>query len=118
MWRPGKSSIPLVAETNQQLDRAPPDRQTGSKKRAAGGDASPVGLRPPFDPSPPELSHPDCRWLLTLIVAAHRSDPCGIWGSSGSCRNGRSRPRRCSAVAAPQVLAERFRAASKDVGDG
>jgi len=70
MWRPGKSSIPLVAETNQQLDRAPPDRQTGSKKRAAGGDGSPVGLRPPFDPSPPELSHPDCRWLLTLIVAA------------------------------------------------
>jgi hypothetical protein len=31
MWRPGKSSIPLVAETNQQLGRAPPDRQTGSK---------------------------------------------------------------------------------------
>jgi hypothetical protein len=70
MWRPGKSSIPLVAETNQQLGRAPPDRQTGSKKRAAGGDGSPVGLRPPFDPSPPAHSHPDCRWLLTLIVAA------------------------------------------------
>src|SRR6188508_1201507 len=74
MWRPGKSSIPLVAETNQQLDRAPPDRQTGSKKRAAGGDASPVGLRPPFDPSPPELSHPDCRWLRTLIRS---NDPGG-----------------------------------------
>ena len=28
-------------------------------KRAAGGGRSPVGLRPPFDPPPPALSHPD-----------------------------------------------------------
>jgi hypothetical protein len=48
----------------------PPD---GLEKRAAGGDGSPVGLRPSFDPSPPEHSHPDCRWLLTLIVAAQSS---------------------------------------------
>src|ERR1700754_1524134 len=32
MWRPGKSSIPLVAETNQQLGRTPSDRQTGSSR--------------------------------------------------------------------------------------
>lgn len=29
----------------------------------------PVGLRPPFDPLLPALSHPDCRSVLTLIVA-------------------------------------------------
>jgi hypothetical protein len=26
---------------------------------------------PPFGPSPPAISHPDCRWVLTIIVAAH-----------------------------------------------
>jgi hypothetical protein len=29
MWRPGKSSIPLVFERNQQLETTPPDRRTG-----------------------------------------------------------------------------------------
>jgi hypothetical protein len=33
MWRPGKSSIPLVAETNQQLGTSPPDRQTALEGR-------------------------------------------------------------------------------------
>lgn len=65
----------LLVETNQQLAPIPPGRQTGSKLRDADGDGLPVGLRPPFGPSPPAQSHPDCRWSLPLI--AHRAKEYG-----------------------------------------
>jgi hypothetical protein len=61
MWRPGKSSIPLVAETNQQLGRAPPDRQTGSKNAPPAGTALRSGYALP--------SIRPRRSFLILIVA-------------------------------------------------
>jgi len=38
--------------------------------RLAGATPS-VGLRPPYGPAPAPDSHPDCRAVLTLIVAPH-----------------------------------------------
>jgi hypothetical protein len=58
-----------MVETNHHLaSHRPPD----GLKRCAAGNGLPVGLRPPFSPSPAAHSHPDCRWILTLIAAAHR----------------------------------------------
>jgi hypothetical protein len=62
---------PLVARRINSL-RKPHPAARRPERNAAGGDGPPVGLRPPCVPSPPALSHPDCRWVLTLIVAAHR----------------------------------------------
>ena len=76
--------FPLV-ETNNNLHHAP-GRQTGPKTRDADGDGPPVRLRPPFGPSPSAQSHPDCRWSLTLIVAAHALQ-CGYWMYLGRSTN-------------------------------
>jgi len=46
-----------------------PDGAGPWEKRAAGDRLTPVGLRPPFVSRSPALSHPDCRSVLTLIVA-------------------------------------------------
>jgi hypothetical protein len=60
-----------------------------------------VGLRPPFVTPAAAYSHPDCRWILILIVAPHPiaiellhwrvlrkyhgsiTDPVSLHGSSG-----------------------------------
>ena len=39
------------------------------RARAAAAGVTPVGLRPPFVTPAAAHSHPDCRWILTLIVA-------------------------------------------------
>ena len=46
--------------------------QAPGEKRATGDRLTPVGLRPPFVSRSPALSHPDCRSVLTLIVARLR----------------------------------------------
>lgn len=62
MWRPGKSSIPLVAETNQQLGTTSPDRQTGSKG------APPVGTALRSGYALPSV-RPQRRILILIVVA-------------------------------------------------
>ncbi|SMX56495.1 Putative tranposase (fragment) [Bradyrhizobium sp. ORS 285] len=81
MWRPGKPSIPSCRDESTACANPtrPPD---GLIRRAAGGSGPPVGLRPPLVPLPPALSHPDCRWVLTLIVAAQVTDICRKAGIS------------------------------------
>ena len=46
-------------------------RQTWPFGRAAAAGVTPVGLRPPFVTPAAAHSHPDRRWILTLIVAPH-----------------------------------------------
>jgi len=58
----------------EQIDTLPdPGRPPDGPKRAAGCGGPPLGLRPPFAPPHPALSHPDCRSGLTLIVARQPS---------------------------------------------
>jgi hypothetical protein len=47
----------------------PPDVALWAHAAAAG--VTQVGLRPPFVTPAAAHSHPDCRWILTLIVALH-----------------------------------------------
>jgi hypothetical protein len=67
--------IPLVTKNQMLRPTAPTARRRPSPrhdswgKRAAGDSLTTVGLRPPSVSLSPALSHPDCRSVLTLIVA-------------------------------------------------
>ncbi|WP_315754937.1 MULTISPECIES: hypothetical protein [unclassified Bradyrhizobium] len=57
------SKIPVV--TIRRVAGRPPDglKKTPPEEQSSGR------ATPPFVPLPPTLSDPDCRWVLTLIVA-------------------------------------------------
>jgi len=65
--RPGNESVLLKRKPILTQPPLPPD--VALRARAAAAGVTPVGLRPPFVTPAAAHSHPDCRWILTLIDA-------------------------------------------------
>ena len=69
-----RQALILLVTKNQMLRLTTPNartRQSPLGKTRRRGRLTTVGLRPPFVSQPRRHSHPDCRSLLTLIVAQH-----------------------------------------------
>ena len=67
-----RQALILLVTKNQMLRLTTPNartRQSPLGKTRRRGRLTTVGLRPPFVSQPRRHSHPDCRSLLTLIVA-------------------------------------------------
>ena len=72
-----RQALILLVTKNQMLRLTTPNartRQSPLGKTRRRGRLTTVGLRPPFVSQPRRHSHPDCRSLLTLIVAQHRGN--------------------------------------------
>ena len=73
-----RQALILLVTKNQMLRLTTPNartRQSPLGKTRRRGRLTTVGLRPPFVSQPRRHSHPDCRSLLTLIVAQHGLSP-------------------------------------------
>ena len=78
-----RQALILLVTKNQMLRLTTPNartRQSPLGKTRRRGRLTTVGLRPPFVSQPRRHSHPDCRSLLTLIVAQHGTFKANYYG--------------------------------------